>query len=179
MLKNVLCTAAVIIAMGSTVQADEMSMSQTFIGIEVGYAEVQGDVGHQNEFIENDYKGDGVEYGVRLGAQNDEWRTMFIFDYYDNTDDDQNVEKGYLTIDYFLVSEPRTTFKPYIGLNIGYANYESTYVDDSGFLYGVQGGFIVKAGDSVDLDLGIRYSFSQADAFDHTATVYFGFNYLF
>ena len=182
MLKKVVMTL-LCMGLGSTLYADnDIFTSKTFIGLEVGYAEVQGDVGHlidDIEVIEPDFKGDNdVEFGFRIGAQNDQWRTTFIFDYYDSSDNDQNIEKGYLTLDYFIL-EKESTFRPYLGLNVGYANYESTYVDDSGLLYGAQAGFVIKVAEMINLDLSYRYSLSDADALDHIGSVIFGVNYMF
>jgi opacity protein-like surface antigen len=161
---------------------DDIFTSKTFIGLEVGYADVQGDVGHlegSDVVIEPNFNGDDdVEFGFRIGAQNDEWRTTFIFDYYDSSDNDQNIEKGYLTLDYLLL-EKESTVRPYIGLNIGYANYESSYVDDSGFLYGAQAGIILDVADVISLDLGYRYTLSDANALDHIGSVILGVNYMF
>ena len=174
----VLCTA-----LGSTLYArDDISESNTFVGLEVGYTEVQGDVGYMLDdmaVIEPNFVGDyDVEFGLRIGAQRDQWRTTFIFDYYDSEDNDQNIEKGYLTVDYFVL-EKESTIRPYIGLNVGYANYESTYVEDSGFLYGAQAGIVLDVAEMINFDLGYRYSLSDADALDHTGSVVFGINYIF
>ena len=171
------------VILGSTLFANDYSSnSKTFIGLEVGYAEVQGDVGYMiNDaaIIEPNFTGDSdVEFGFRIGAQNDEWRTTLIFDYYDSADNDQNIEKGYLTIDYFLLKN-ESEFRPYIGANIGYASYESTFVEDSGLLYGGQAGIVVNIAEVIDLDLGYRYSLSDAEALDHIGSVLFGVNYIF
>ena len=167
-----LCTA-----LGSSLYAENMSTGKGFMGLEVGYATVQGDVA--GLLPELDREGDAVEYGLRLGAQTDEWRTILAFDYYDDSDNDQNVEKGYLMVDYFLLQGSESAFKPFIGLNVGYANYESTLVEDNGFLYGGQAGVVVSVMESIDLDLSYRYSLSDADALDHVGSMVFGINYLF
>jgi len=182
MLKKVAMTL-LCMTLGSTLYAGEdIFTSKTFVGLEVGYAEVQGDVGYlvdDMEIIEPDFVGDyDVEFGIRIGAQNDEWRTTFIFDYYDSSDNDQNIEKGYLTLDYFLFSNG-SALKPYIGVNVGYANYESTFVDDSGFLYGGQAGIVIDVAEMINLDLSYRYSLSDADALDHIGSIVFGVNYIF
>ena len=171
------------VALGSTLYArDDITESNTFVGLEVGYAEVQGDVGHMIDdmaIIEPNFVGDyAVEFGIRIGAQRDQWRTTFIFDYYDSEDNDQNVEKGYLTIDYFVL-EKESAIRPYIGLNVGYASYESSYVEDSGFLYGAQAGIVANVAEMINIDLGYRYSLSDADALDHIGSVVFGINYIF
>ncbi len=168
--------------LSSTLYAENISESSTFIGLEVGYAEVQGDVGYllgDMAVIQPNFVGDyDVEFGIKIGAQRDQWRTAFIFDYYDSADNDQNVEKGYLTIDYFVL-EKESAVRPYIGLNVGYASYESTFVEDSGFLYGAQAGIVLGIAEMVNLDLGYRYSLSDADALDHIGSAVFGINYIF
>jgi len=170
------------IGLGTSLYGIDLSKSKTFIGLEIGYTEVQGTVGYgpeNAEQFEQDFIGDNeLEFGFRIGAQNDEWRTTFLFDYYDSTDNDQNYEKGLFTIDYFPFAN-ESAFKPYLGFNVGYANYESTYVDDSGFLYGGQAGVVLEAGEAINLDLGYRYSLSQADELDHIGSVVFGVNYIF
>ena len=164
-----LCTA-----LGSSLYAGNISEGKGFIGLEVGAATVQGDT-----LAGFDYDGDAVEYGLRLGAQTDEWRTMFLFDYYDSSSDDQNMEKGFLTLDYFFLQDSASSFRPFIGVNVGYINYESTLVEDSGLAYGGQAGFIVNVSESIDLDLSYRYSLSDMNVMDHTASIVFGINYLY
>jgi len=162
-------------ALASSVYAESAPGDRKFIGLEVGAGTVQGD-----RLYQSNHDGDAVEYGVRLGAQTEEWRTMFVFDYFDSSDDDQNVEKGLVTVDYFFYnSGSEMAVRPFIGVNIGYANYESTGVDDSGFLYGGQAGVVIGITPQVDLDLSYRYSLSEMDVMDHTASFTFGINYLF
>jgi len=169
--------------LGSTLYASEdIFTSKTFIGLEVGYAEVQGAVGHMDDdtvVIDPNFVGDyDVEFGFRIGAQNDQWRTTFIFDYYDSSDNDQNIEKGYLTLDYFIL-EKESAVRPYIGVNVGYANYESSYVEDSGILYGAQAGIVLEVAEMINMDLGYRYSLSDIDTLDHIGSVVFGVHYIF
>jgi hypothetical protein len=182
MMKKLVIILLCIVSWNALNANDDVFTSKTFIGLEVGYAEVQGDVGRLEGdmvVIEPNFKGDNdVEFGVRIGAQNEQWRTTFIFDYYDSSDNDQNIEKGYLTLDYFVL-EKESTVRPYIGVNIGYANYESSYVEDSGFLYGAQAGIVLEAGDMINLDLGYRYTLSDLDALDHIGSIVFCVHYLF
>lgn len=169
--------ACLYIALGSALNAAEISDSQTFIGVEVGYSEVQGERIGLLENTDSD-----VSYGFRIGAQNTEWRTTFLYNYYDNSDTDQNVEQGLFTLDYFLLgnqSSSESMFRPYIGANVGYANYESSFVEDSGMLYGAQAGFVVNVAETVDLDFAYRYSLSSGDALDHVGGFVFAMNYLF
>ena len=182
-MKKVLASALLCAGLGSNVSAgDDIFTSKTFIGLELGYSEVQGDVGSLVDgepVIEKNFTGDyDLQYGFRVGAQNESWRTTFIFDYYDSSDNNMNVEQGYFTVDYFIL-EKESTLRPYIGLNVGYANYESDYVDDSGFLYGAQAGIVLAAGENINLDIGYRYSLSDIDSMDHIGSVVFAASYIF
>ena len=179
-----LCTA-----LGTTLYArEDISESQPFIGLEIGYATVQGDVGPVFSFNPpiRDYKGSDIEYGIRLGAQKEDWRTTLTFNYFDGTNDgyEQNYEKGLVSFDYFLMKG--SSLKPYLGVNVGYINYESTNdIDMSGFVYGGQAGIVLNIAGKVDLDLMYRYSLSNATqedhdaSLDHVGSIVFGVNYLY
>jgi len=172
MMKKIII-ACVYMAMGSSVYASD---AQGFVGVEIGAASVKGDT-----YVEPRHEGDAVEFGLRIGAQSDEWRTTFGFDYFDSSSDDQNVERGMLTLDYFFLNgtQYKMEYRPFIGMNIGYANYESTTIDDSDFIYGAQAGVVVNLIDQIDIDLSYRYSLSASDVFDHQSGIYFGVNYLY
>ena len=166
-----LCTV-----LGSSLYAGNYdSTSRGFLGLELGAATVQGD-----RFFDLGYEGDAVEYGFRIGAQTNEWRAMFVFDYYDSSDDDQNLEKSFLMVDYFfLESDSDVNFRPFIGANVGYVNYESTFVESSDFAYGGQIGFAVEVAEVLDVDLSYRYSLSNAEELDNMGSIVLGINYLY
>lgn len=178
-----LCTA-----LGSTLYArEDISASKGFIGLELGYATVQGDVGWLNGSIP-DYKGSDVEYGIRIGAQEKDWRATFSFNYFDGEEDGkkQNYEKGLLSVDYFFLGANESNFRPFLGANVGYANYESTNeIDMSGFIYGAQAGFVLAIAENIDMDILYRYSISNATQEEHTAeldhigSVVVGINYVY
>ena len=171
--------------LSSSLFAENYSEGKKFLGIEVGAAQIQGgvyldvlDPFSYDQF----YEGSGVAFGLRFGAQNDEYRTMLLFDYYDNADEDQTYEVGMLTIDYFVISSEAAsvTIKPFVGLNVGYMNYESTLVDDSDFVYGGQAGVVVNVSEKIDIDLSYRYSMTyEAVNMDHFAVIMLGLNYLY
>ena len=151
------------------------SESKGFIGLELGAATVQGD-----RFYDLGYEGDAIEYGFRIGAQANEWRSMFVFDYYDSSSDDQNLEKSFLMVDYFFLgSDSNVNFRPFIGANVGYVNYESTFIESSSFTYGGQIGFAVEVAEILDVDLSYRYSLSVADEVDSMGSIVLGINYLY
>jgi len=169
--------ACLCMALGSSLNAAEMTDTQTFIGVEVGYSEVQGQRIGTVETTDSD-----VSYGFRIGAQTAEWRTTLLYNYFDSADSDQNTEQGLATLDYFLLggqSSSKSMFKPYIGANIGYVNYESSFVDEGGMIYGGQAGVVVNVAETVDLDFSYRHSLSSTDALDHVGSFIFSVNYLF
>ncbi len=177
-------------SLGSTLYAgDNISESRPFIGLELGYSTVQGDVGgfFPGDIIK-DYEGSDIEYGIRLGAQKEEWRTTLSFNYFDGDEDGrkQNYEKGLVSFDYFFLNSEDSKFKPFLGANVGYLNYESTNdIDMSGLVYGAQTGVVFSITDSIDMDLLYRYSLSNATQDDHDAGldhiggVVFGLNYIY
>lgn len=146
-----------------------------FIGVEVGAATVDGE-----KLGGIFHEGDAVEYGIRFGAQSNEWRATFAFDYFNSDSDDQNVEKGFLMVDYFFFqSDSDLNIRPFIGANTGLINYESKGVDATDFVYGGQAGVVVGLGESVDLDLSYRYSLSGSERVNNLGSIVFGFNYLY
>ena len=173
MMKQILIGALSVI-LGSSLYAGDLSESQKFIGVEIGITEVQGD--GPSEDASN--LSNGTSFGVRLGAQNEEWRTMVGLQYFDA--EGRNVEKLYGSIDYFFLSRGASSemiLKPFIGVNVGYANYESNEVDANGFTYGGEAGVIVDVLENMNVDIGYKYSLSNSDVFDHSADVFFGLNY--
>ena len=161
---------------GSSLYAGNYDMeTKGFLGLEVGAATVTGD--RSDGFK---HQGDAVEYGLRFGAQSNEWRATFAFDYFNSTGDDQSVEKGLLMVDYFLFEDTSSMkFRPFVGANIGLINYESTLVDTTDIIYGGQAGVVVAVGDSIDLDLSYRYSLSSSDIVNDLGSIVFGLNYLY
>ncbi|MCF6245238.1 MAG: porin family protein [Sulfurovum sp.] len=157
--------------LGTTAHA-EISTSETFIGIELASTEVQGEQPISTS--------DGVSYGVRIGAQNEEWRTIIGLNHYDK--DEYAVEKLYLSVDYLIMNYDafeEFTIEPYVGVKFGYANYEQGPKDESGMIYGAQLGLIVNVMERFDVDLGYRYVLSSADAFDHESDFLLGLHYHF
>ena len=151
-----------------------------FIGIEVGGALIQGDT-TGTIFGEVNHKGKGVSFGVKLGAQNEQWKSSVIIDYFNSDDDDQMYERAMIQVDYFIAPTMFATsaFRPYIGINGGYLNYESTAINENGITYGGDIGFNVGVSDSVDLDLTYRYSIAGPHEFDNIHNVVVGINYLY
>jgi len=157
--------------LGNMLYAD-VSQSDTFVGIEIASTEVQGQ--------QPSMTSDSISYGVRIGAENEEWRTIIGFNHYDK--DNYAVEKLYLSVDYLFLKYDELeafTVQPYIGLNTGYANYEQGSIDENGLVYGAQTGVVLNIIEQFDIDFSYRYSLSSADAFDHESDFLLGLHYHF
>lgn len=164
-----LAIAFLYIALGSLLHAEGFIDNQKIIGIEIGSTEVQGD--------QPDDESRDVSFGLRVGAENDEWRTMFTLNLFDS--DEHNLEKIVLTVDYLFFNADEYALQPYFGLNAGYFNFESNKVDASGIMYGAQFGLAYDVAENVGLDLGYRYSISGSDGFDHSGDIIFAIDYQF
>lgn len=182
-------------ALGTTLQArEDISQSKPFLGLEIGYATINADALSYYGFYP-DYESSDIEYGVRIGAQKADWRTMLIYNYFDTENDGytQTYHKGLLSIDYmFSFTEGAVSaFKPYLGLNVGYISYETGdipySVDTSGFIYGGQIGFTYNVAEQVDIDVMYRYTLgyditddiSDRNRLDNIGSVILGINYLY
>ena len=172
-------------AFGTVLQADNYSIGDKFLGIEVGAATIQGAV--YTDFLDPltynpMFEGSDVTYGLRFGAQNDEYRSTILFDYYDSVDEDQTLQLGLVTVDYYVLSRDAAAvkIKPYIGINLGYLRYESTLVDESGFAYGGQAGVAASVSSKIDIDVAYRYSLAlNTHTMDHFGAFMVGLNYLY
>lgn len=179
--KVVLICLCIIFA--SSLNAREVTNSETFIGLEMGYVNVQGDRILGGVVPDPNHTDSDLIYGIRIGAQNGDWRTTLLYNYYNSTNSDQNFELGLFTLDYFFMDNKSSTlsiFRPYLGLNLGYGNYESSNIGNvNGFLYGGQTGLVVDINKQVDIDFSYRHSFSNEDKFNHVGGFIFGVNYIY
>ena len=173
MVKQIVAGILCVLLSSSLYARDDISESKSFIGIEVGAATIEAN----NIFLGDNYEGSGVEFGIRLGAQNQQWRTLIALNYYDNTDDDQEYFKGIVTFDYLLIQD--TPLQPYLGVNVGYIDYTSDAMDDTGFLYGGQAGVLYSVTENIQMDVSYRYSIAETDNVNHVGGIIVGLNYIF
>jgi opacity protein-like surface antigen len=172
------CMAMVL---GTSLYAKDFSISERILGLEIGSGKIQADTNGDGITGEADHDGTDVEYGLRIGAQMNEWRTLLVVDFFDSSDDDQNYEKAMITFDYMFLSAQESIegFQPYLGLNVGYMNYESTDIDEDGLLYGGQVGFSYRFTERFGVDVSYRYSLVDADSVDHMESIVLGLNYIY
>ena len=168
--------AAFILLTGSIMAKDKFQ-SDTFIKVEVGHKEIQGltNIGTQ--------KVSDTGYSLGVGAQNILWRTSILLASLDAGS--QHAESLTLFVDHYFLNKSDTNalnaylLQPFIGLHLGYTNYESLSVDESGFVYGAQIGVNISLTQELDLDIAYKHTVSTMDQFDHEAGVTVGLGYFF
>lgn len=127
-------------------------------------------------FQDDNYDGSGASFGVHLGGQEGQWRATLAYEYFDN--DDQNYDLFLGQVDYLFLPTAGQ-LQPYLGIDGGYLNYETTGADAGGFAYGGAFGVTFPVGEHFDLNLEGRYLFATQDEVDHLGTVNIGFNYFY
>ena len=176
-------------ALGTSLQArEDISTSKLFVGLELSSTKVDSSTewfvvdsstAGAASIGKGTFIGDSsIEYGIRLGAEKEDWRTTIAYSYFNNDTDglEETMHKGSLLLDYFIWSSGSDSYniKPYIGAHIGYMSYETTVynpnfnfdevlMDDTGFFYGGQAGLSLMISDVVELDISYRYSFTAID----------------
>ena len=165
-----------IIALSSTLLSADSFSSERFLGIEVGYGTVES-----RNLIDVPQSDKGVEFGFRLGAQNEEWRTTISGHQFEKNS--QKYFRTMLQLDRFIWSSlyesDRIIFKPYLGGHVGWLKYTDGNIDDNGFIYGGQAGLAWNVIKEVDFDFGYRYSFSDLNKVNDIGSVVFAVNYLY
>lgn len=174
-----IAVACLCVALGSSLSAREETYSKTFIGLELEGTKIDSSTQvYLNDATMppfesgNDYVG---EYGFNIGVEDEEWRTTFLYTYFNNDNEgaEETMNKGSLLVDYFIWTSVGSDYevKPYIGAHIGYMSYEltadlgygdqMTLADESGMFYGGQAGVAMSVSESVGLDLSYKYSVSN------------------
>jgi opacity protein-like surface antigen len=165
-----------IIALSSTLLSGDSFSSERFLGIEVGYGTVES-----RNLIDVSQSDKGVEFGFRIGAQNEEWRTTISGHQFNKNS--QKYFRTMLQLDRFIWSSlyesDRIIFKPYLGGHVGWLKYTDGNIDDQGFVYGTQAGLAWNVIKEVDFDFGYRYSFSDVNKVNDIGSVVFAVNYLY
>ncbi len=120
-----------------------------FIGLNLSYDTIT--FNDLNQSIPSD---DKTSFGLHLGKQTQEWRTVFAVS---GNSDYQSVA---LEVDKILIDKlfGRPEIRPYLGATVGYLHYEDISLEgDNGYYFGGNFGFLLYATDKVDVDLSYHY----------------------
>jgi len=150
--------------------------SERLLGIEVGYTTVNSrDAGIFNK------TNSSPEFGLKLGAQNEEWRTTLHLNFMKAKE--RSYQKAMIDFDRFvwasLYKTDNIVFKPYLGGHIGWLRYTADLETDSGLAYGGQLGLVFNVLNEVDFDLGYRYTVADMNTVDDIGSFTFSVNYLY
>jgi len=178
---NMILASMLTLTLGHAV--DDFS-SERFLGIEAGYTSV----GSTDE-IGFDKSNRDIEFGLRLGAQNDEWRTTVRLSFMENKG--RSYQKAMLDFDRFvwksLYKKDSIVFKPYLGAHIGWMRYADnpSALSGKGLAYGGQLGLALNVLDEVDFDFAYRHTIANLDGLngkdgvDSVGSFVFAVNYLY
>ena len=162
-------------------EAKDSFSSERLLGIEVGYAGLK-----TKDAIGLDESSNSVEFGFRIGAQNQDWRTTLIGNM--SSSDGHKIQKAMISFDKFvwqsLYKKDNIMFKPYLSGHLGYIKHTADGItnegiSEKGMLYGGGAGLVWNVLNEVDFDLGYRYSFTELDNLDSLSTVTLGVNYIY
>jgi len=159
-------------------EAKDAFSSERFLGIEVGYSTLES-----GNIIGVKESNSAIEYGFKIGAQNEEWRTTVDVNFF--RDKEKNYQQARLSFDYFVWNSLYKTddivFKPYLGAHIGWMNYtnEVGNSESTGMLYGGQAGLAWNVLNEVDFDLSYKYSKTSIKDIDSLNGFVLGLNYIY
>jgi opacity protein-like surface antigen len=129
------------------------------------------------QFEENDRADDDINtVALKVGKQTRRARTTFELDY---TND---FLAAALLVDYIPLDTMFGTpkLRPYLGINAQYLRYDDDTIDEDGFGMGLQTGLLLYASESIDVDLGYRYTFiTNSDLLDDTYGFTVSLHYFF
>ena len=205
-----IATGILAVALTGSLYAENYSEGKKFIGVELGSTKLDSSArlySDDGTFTELAGKSNSnIEYGFRIGAQDEEWRTTLLYTYYNNEDSglEETTHKGSISLDYFIWSTDAggMNIKPFIGGHVGYMSYELSgdtglglreiFADDANVFYGGQAGVALAIGEVVELDLSYRYSLTNLNdmpidlvgghmesSLDNIGSIVFGLNYFY
>ncbi len=151
--------------------------TDALLGLELGSMNIDA----QNDLGQSYTKNGVLDFGIRLGAQTEDYRFLGIYhilEDYTNANDKVTNQMLTLHFDYMFWRwdlGSNVDLKPFIGVNGGYQEYKYSTVKDDGYTYGVETGLILGL-DIVDIDLGIRYMGTEIDMVNDMFNIYLGIN---
>ncbi len=158
MKKNVIVAGLLALSVNSF--ASE-SNRDAFIGLEIGSANISVKASADGESVSDSES--ETYFSLKGGKYINSGRILASYTNYNVSDASANaIVIGY---DYLFENKENSALTPYIGANIGYANYEidDTLIDISGMTYGVGAGVLFNVNKNVDIDFNLRYNLVSAD----------------
>jgi len=160
-----------------TLSAQELTTNERILGIEAGYTNFKA-----KNAIGISQSDSNPSFGLKIGVQNDEWRTTLGGDFFNSTN--FKYKRALLSFDRAIWTlrdkENDIDYRPYLGAHGGFMSQNvGADTKTDGMVYGLQGGLTVHTENSVDFDFGYRYSTSNIESFESLDNLTFGVNYLY
>jgi len=165
-------TAAMLFTSGNLMAAEN-----GFIGVEVKYHGIEA----QDPGTRKSFDDDTVALGLRIGAQNDDFRATLMYDVVDDSEENGGDISQYLilaSVDYKIPIESQS-FHPFFGACLGYSEYEFDSHSEDDFVYGAEAGLIFSLNPKIDIDVFARYLWPNHDTVDDYVQAGAGLNYKF
>ena len=118
-------------------------------------------------------------FGIKYGKQADMWRTALSLNYAKNAND--SLTSLLLDVNRGVLSKVFKDFeaKPYVGLSMAMMSHKEKK-SNSGYAYGLNGGFTYLFDDNIDIDLGLHYmSASQIKSMNNLTDVTLSVHYFY
>ena len=130
-----------LLCLSSILQAKDQVYS--FLGIQTAVSEYQDTT--------------APSLGVKYGQQSQNIRTSISYDYAKNSS--KQYQTLLMQIDTGILEKTfrESLFKPYMGVSLGFIQYEDKNTIDKGYVYGLNTGVTYLLNDAVDLDLGFHF----------------------
>jgi len=164
--------AAMLFASSSAIAAEN-----GFVGVEVKYHGIEA----QDPGTRKSFDDDTAALGLRIGAQNEDFRVSLMYDVVDDSEENGGDISQYLilaSLDYKIPIDSQS-FHPFFGVCLGYSEYKFDSHSEDDSVYGAEAGLIFTLNQKIDIDLFGRYLWSNHDTVDDYAQVGAGLNYKF
>ena len=142
----------------------------SFIGLNTSYEQVELDSAYNTEDTTH------TTVSMRIGTQTRTWRASIALE---NGNKYQSFEMNFdvIPFDEFF-GTPK--IRPYIGIGGTFLTYNNESIPESdGYGFGGNLGFILYAGENVDVDIAYRYSIINIEGVDNIQGVRLGIHYFY
>ena len=118
-------------------------------------------------------------FGIKYGKQADMWRSALSLSYAKNASD--SLTSLLLDVNRGVLEKVFKDFqtKPYVGVSMGMMQHKKKK-SNSGYAYGLNGGFTYLFDDNIDIDIGLHYmSASKIETMNNLTDVTFSVHYFY
>ena len=170
-LKKIVLSAAILATVNLSAE------TSSIIGVEGIYNNIDA----QEPALRTNYNQSSAGIGARIGAENENFRFLLIYDSIKDQDHNGATVSQYMitgNLDYFIPVGSQD-IRPFIGAIIGQAEYKYASYSENGYVYGGELGIDFKINKHFDIDVFGRYTAAGLDRVNHYVQSGIGLNYKF